>query len=577
MAFLCRLSILFINLIALLVLSGCATYGNNLTSALTSFEAGDFESAEQQLESALSSKSQDRLLYHMELGVVKHLQGEYAASNELLEEASRISESLQKSSLSNQLVSLMANPRQASYKGAEHERVLLYYYKAINYLAIANQLPPGSARLDALEGSRVEARRLLLRLQALRNNEGDYHSARTADQSTFQSVFNAFSVLMGNLIDKDELTYRDDALAHYITGISFEMNAEYDNARISYQTAAKSYDEGYAAQFRLGDGMVKDAWFDTARMMKRLGDDEWQTLAEDKLSPSQQDLLTKLDTQNAQVLVLEHKGTAPEKQEMNLQLAINPYLKSLNLEPYYFEHGNRNDQLEWFYMMYADKGVTTLVSNYLNATRNGYMDFYTKTLFLGPAYHQLESIGATQAIGNSLRVTVPYYAPPTQYGSSEVRSANQTWRLNLASSPQQMAIQTQMKQAGSEIRASLARASVKAITASKLAENDSSGLLAFAGKLAAQLTDAAETRSWLLLPAEIHFKRLFLDAGEHTLTLDSALENGQRQTHQVQFSLAQGDITLWPVRSLPRAQSNIKRIPNGVGTIDLSYNLNTTE
>lgn len=565
----------------LLSLSGCATYGTSIDSALAAFEQGDYEDAESSLESSLSSNGKDRLLYYLELGVIKHLQGEYVASNDLLEQASIISEAIQEKALSDQLLSLMANPRQSSYQGADHERVLLYYYKAINYLAIATGLPQGTARLDALEGSRVEARRLLLRLQALRNNEGDYASAKNQQESTFSSIFRSFSALVGNLINKEDLTYRDDALAHYITGLSFELNNEYDNARISYEAAANSYDSGYSEQFRLGADMAKDAWFDTVRMMKLAGnyENEWPKLASEKLTDVQQSLLES-SANKAQILVLEHKGRVPEKQEMNLELAINPYMRSLQLEPYFFEHNNRNDQLQWFYMLYADKGITTLVSNYLNATRNNRLDFYTKTVFLGPAYYQLESLGITQAIGNSLRVTVPYYAPPEVYGKSSVTTNGQTWQLSKAASPQQMAIQNQMKTAGKEIRASLARSSFKALTATQVASQiggeDTSSLFSFVGKIAAQLTDAAETRSWIFLPAEVYFKRLFLESGEHRLTLNSTLEDGITHVTQKTFNLKDNDIQLWQVRSQATKHNSNKQIAKLTGTINLSYNLKTT-
>lgn len=358
---------------------------------------------------------------------------------------------------------------------------------------------------------------------------------------------------MGNLVDTDALTYRDDALAHYLTGVSFEMNKEYDNARISYQKSAESYDKGYAEQFRLGNGMGQQAWFDVARMMQRSGfsRSEWQRVSADKLPVSmQQELLTLADNPNtkAQILVVEHKGRVPEKKELNLQLSINPNLRALELQPYFFEY--TQEQINWFYLLYADKLIYGLVADYLNATRNLRIDFFTKTIFLGPLYDTAENLGLTQAIGKSLRVTVPYYDPPTDYGDSLLTIGQQTWSLDQAASPQQMAIQEQMKNAGPEIREALGRAAVKAMTAAAIGNQDSSGILAFAGKLVAQLSDAAETRSWLLLPAEVHIRRLFIEPGDYTLNLDSRLADGNRRQSQTNMSLEAGDIKFWQVRSL---------------------------
>ena len=534
-------------------LTGCATYGNGIEQALIQVDQGNYAAAATKIESTINPTGKDRLLYHLELGVLKHLEGDYQASNDLLERASLIIESLQQDSVSDSLVMAMSNPRNIAYTGNTHERVLIYYYKAMNYLAIAATLPEGNAKLDAIEGARIESRRLLLRLQALKNNEGSYDNAKDDNERTFSQVLRVFSVLMGNLVDTDALTYRDDALAHYLTGVSFEMNKEYDNARISYQKSAESYDKGYAEQFRLGNGMGQQAWFDVARMMQRSGfsRSEWQRVSADKLPVSmQQELLTLADNPNtkAQILVVEHKGRVPEKKELNLQLSINPNLRALELQPYFFEY--TQEQINWFYLLYADKLIYGLVADYLNATRNLRIDFFTKTIFLGPLYDTAENLGLTQAIGKSLRVTVPYYDPPTDYGDSLLTIGQQTWSLDQAASPQQMAIQEQMKNAGPEIREALGRAAVKAMTAAAIGNQDSSGILAFAGKLVAQLSDAAETRSWLLLPAEVHIRRLFIEPGDYTLNLDSRLADGNRRQSQTNMSLEAGDIKFWQVRSL---------------------------
>ncbi len=534
-------------------LTGCATYGNGIEQALIQVDQGNYAAAATKIESTLNPTGKDRLLYHLELGVLKHLEGDYQASNDLLERASLIIESLQQDSISDSLVAAMSNPRNIAYAGNTHERVLIYYYKAMNYLAIAATLPEGNAKLDAIEGARIESRRLILRLQALRNNEGSYDNAKDDNERTFSQVLRVFSVLMGNLVNTDTLTYRDDALAHYLTGVSFEMNKEYDNARISYQKAAESYDKGYAEQFRLGNGMSQQAWFDVARMMQRSGfsRSEWQKVSTDQLPASmQQELLALADSPNAkaQILVVEHKGRVPEKKELNLQLSINPNLRALELQPYFFEY--TQEQIDWFYLLYADKLIYGLVADYLNATRNLRIDFFTKTIFLGPLYDTAENLGLTQAIGKSLRVTVPYYDPPTDYGDSLLTIGQQTWSLDQAASPQQMAIQEQMKNAGPEIREALGRAAVKAMTAAAIGNQDSSGILAFAGKLVAQLSDAAETRSWLLLPAEVHIRRLFIEPGDYTLNLDSRLADGNRRQSQISMSLEAGDIKFWQVRSL---------------------------
>ncbi len=75
------------------------------------------------------------------------------------------------------------------------------------------------------------------------------------------------------------------------------------------------------------------------------------------------------------------------------------------------------------------------------------------------------------------------------------------------------------------------------------------------------MTDAAETRSWLLLPAEVGFRRLFLDPGEYTLTLDSRLQGGQREANQETMNLSAGDIRFWQVRATGQANAQATPVP----------------
>jgi len=270
------------------LISGCATYGPGVQQALTQVQQGDLAGSEASLKQALKPQGNDALLYHLELGVVKHLQGDYVASNQLLNKAEQIAEGLETTSVTDTLAVMMSNPRQGPYGGADFEKMFINYYKAMNYFGIAQNATQRNARLDALDGARVESRRLIIRLHDLNSRKGTYAEQKDKDQQTFTKLLKIFEKLQGNLVDMDQLQYRDDAMAHYLTGISFEMNGEYDDARISYQKAAKSYEEGFVKQFRLDKSMTSQAWFDVVRMMRKLGDkNDAARLARRKLSKKQ--------------------------------------------------------------------------------------------------------------------------------------------------------------------------------------------------------------------------------------------------------------------------------------------------
>lgn len=536
------------------ILSGCATYGTGVNQAINQVQQGDLVGSEASFKQALSPVGNDALLYHLELGVVKHLQQDYAASNQLLNQAERIAEDLETTSITDSLAVLMSNPRQGPYGGADFEKMFINYYKAMNYFGLAQAATSRNERLDALDGARVESRRLIIRLNDLNSRKGTYAEQKDKDQQTFTQLLKIYEKLQGNLVDMDQLQYRDDAMAHYLTGISFEMNGEYDDARISYQKAAKSYEDGFVKQFRLDQDMISQAWFDVVRMMRKLGDKhDARRLAKRKLSKKQQTQLKRWDN-TAQLVVIEDKGLAPQRKEMNLELSVNPTLQALEIRPYVFSDDAA--QLAWFYVLYADKGIADAVANYLDATEVGLVfSSFTKTVTLGPLWNTAQDLGLIQAIGNSLRVTIPYYEPVQKLGKSELTVNSKRFNLLKSSNPAQMGIQEQIVNSGFDIQMALARSSLKALTAATVSEaaGQYGGLLATVGKLTAQLTDAAETRNWLLLPSDVRIRRVALDAGQHQLALDSTLEYGQRHREQKTIDLKSGEIHLWQVRSLAAA------------------------
>lgn len=538
-----------------LMLSGCTTYGSLMTSAIDDVQQGQYSASETKIKKALKPTGDDRLLYFLELAVVKHLQNDFAASNALLEQAILIADALQTTSLRNSLMAMMSNPRMEPYAGGEYEKVFMHYYKALNYFGLAQNAPNNDARLDALEGARVEARRLIIRLNNLRSLKGNYADQESEEEQTFAGVLGIFNkVLRGNLVDLNAIQYREDAMAHYLTGISFEMNGDYDDARISYHKAAQAYESGYRQQYRLDEDITRQAWFDTVRMMRRIGgfNDEWPRLAQQKLTAAQRAELEQWSRDRAQLIVIEHKGLMPHRKELDLHLTLNPAIHSLQLRPLLF--GDDINKQAWFYTLYADKGVAGVVTSYLDAVHLGLPLYgFTKTLYLGPLWDQAQKLGLISAIGDSgLRVSVPYYDPVEALPRSTLRVNEQAYPMLKSANPALMGVQEQMVRASLDIQTGLARAALKAISAQQLSNvgGDYAPLLAFVGKLTMQLTEAAETRHWLLLPQDIRIRRVALPPGEHVVALESPGPQGVVRAEQ-RFVLAPGDIQFWRVRSLP--------------------------
>jgi hypothetical protein len=548
-------------------LSGCATYGSGVEKALQAAQKGQYLQAEQSMATALTPTGVDRLLYHMELAVLKHLQGQYLESNQLLDTAEIISEDLEITSVSNSLAAFMTNPRNGDYSGADFEKVFINYYKTLNYLAISNGAVTRNARLDAIESARIESRRLGIRLNALNSDKGTYAQQKDIDDQIFSQVLDVFSSLRGNLIDHDALEYRDDAMAHYLTGITYETNGEYDNARISYQKAATSYEQGYSKQFDLGSDMTSQAWFDTVRMMRLAGgyNNEWPRLATKKLSPSQRKQLVEYDDKS-QLVVIEHMGIVPQRKEMNLQLSADAGNRSLILRPYYSTLQSHKEKLAWFYLVYADKSLANLIVHYRNQDfMNFILNDFQKTIYFAGAWSAIADLGFIDAIGTGLRVTVPYYSPPTKKpGTSFAKVAGKKYPMKLAASPANMGLNEQLLNANEDIRLALTRGVFKALTAQKTGEavgGDVGAVVSFLGKIGGQLSDAAETRNWLLLPYEIRITRIPLDAGSYDIEMNSEVLRGKPLVIQNQHVILQeNDIQVVQVRSMPYS-NQVQRVP----------------
>lgn len=540
-------------------LAGCSTYGAGLKAGVDSLQEGDYQAAEANISKVVKPEGKDALLYHLEIAVVKHLAGDFNGSNALLEKAYEIAEDLETKSLSQGLKVLLSNPRSGPYGGADFEKVFINYYKALNYYGLASNALTNSDRADALDGARIESRRLITRLNEINDRIGKFKSEaeKEEDEGNFKKILKIFNAFRGELIDMDQLQYRDDAMAHYMTGLSFEMNKEYDEARISYTKAAEAYENGFAKQYRLGQDIIEQAWFDVARIMRIAGGYSSQLAnVSKKLSPAKRAELQKWNKNSAQVVIIEEKGLIPQREEMSLLLTVHPETQSLKLQPWFSsKKDDAEAALEWFYMLYADKGLADTLSTFMVSPEYAQSrSELVKTVNLGPTWNLLQELGLIEAISSGLRVPVSYYSYYPRIDGSSVNVNGKNIDLIKSSDLALIAGYQQIVRSGAEIVTALGRSAFKTIAAHQLNKaNPIAGLL---GKFAAGASEAAETRNWLLLPQEIRIQRLLLEPGQHKLQLASTMPNGV-QISDYEVELKAGETNLWRVRTLPEGNGNV--------------------
>ena len=175
------------------LLEGCATQHREVNSLAGKLESSTPEETLLSLQS-INPPERDRGQYLLNTGLLKSITGDFEGANIDLQNAKDILNSLQATSISENFGAAVINETLRSYTGGASERVLLHQLLSINYLMLGD-----------LDGARVE-------------------------------------VLQADVVMK-ELAREDDpigqlASAHYVAGLVYELNAELDNALISYRKAA---------------------------------------------------------------------------------------------------------------------------------------------------------------------------------------------------------------------------------------------------------------------------------------------------------------------------------------------------
>lgn len=188
---------------------GCATYYERTQNFHKHYVKEDFKKAEEILDKTEpDEKSNTRLLYLLQKGIVKFMQNNYEKSNDYFEQAYLYVEDLQRNYVTG-AVSLLTNPTITPYRGEDFEIVLIHYYKAINFI-----------HLKLYDEALVECRRLNLRLHQI----NDKYSTK-------------------------KNRYKTDAFALYLMGMMYEAAHEYNDAFIAYRNAYEAYSTIYEKEF----------------------------------------------------------------------------------------------------------------------------------------------------------------------------------------------------------------------------------------------------------------------------------------------------------------------------------------
>ncbi len=197
----CRIKLFFI--CGIFLLTGCArTYNQQITPVKNSIQSEDFEGAVSSIEDTkIGEQYRNRLLYHLEAGLLYHLAGDYHQSNYFLERAEWISDEMYTRSISAEAASMLTSDLSLPYRGEYYDYLFTNYYKLLNYLY-----------LGQLESALVEVRRI-------------NHKHTLFDETK--------------------------AFLHYLAAVLYQVNGQNNEAFIEYQKALRAYREKYPEQYGL--------------------------------------------------------------------------------------------------------------------------------------------------------------------------------------------------------------------------------------------------------------------------------------------------------------------------------------
>ncbi len=213
----------FFQCLLILLLGGCATYGDWVGQMEDRIVRDDPQAALQVLERNAGSRSRDEILLLLNRAMLLRMQGDLDGSTAAFEQAKPLIDDLLAVSVTEQAGALAISDVQRSYIGEPFERVFLHVFAALNYLDAGDL---GKARVEALQ----------------------------------------LDVLLGEL-GKDP-GFRGDALARWLSGMIFEALGEVSDAMIAYRRAWEAY-RRYPESFHLP--VPQALGRDLVRLSERLG------------------------------------------------------------------------------------------------------------------------------------------------------------------------------------------------------------------------------------------------------------------------------------------------------------------
>jgi len=190
------------SVLLLFALQSCSTYNTQTADIENQLVTGRFKEASKTIDAnKFLNKKRNKLLYLLEKGKMEHLDGNYDASNKLLEQAYILIDDQIKTNAGQTVAAKFTNPMAEPYKGEDFEKVTIHYYMALNYFFLGQ---PNEAL--------VEAKRINIKL-----------------------------IQLNEKYKNNKNKYGRDAFSQILQGLLYEATGDINNAFIAYRNAEEIY------------------------------------------------------------------------------------------------------------------------------------------------------------------------------------------------------------------------------------------------------------------------------------------------------------------------------------------------
>lgn len=304
----------YLGFCVLFLLSGCASTStfSSYTSQLNPVIRNLRENKSLDLKTELAKKvnSGDKILYLMERGRIAQIQGDVDTSRANFEAAIQaVKESDEKALISAsgaaaQAGAVIVNDNAIPYKGDGYERVMLYNFQAMNYLAE-----------NDIEGAGVEARRANAEQEeALKRHEKEMEQAKESARQNHVSD-NPPDAVTDAYMDMDRIAGKvrnsfQNAYSFYLSGIVYEMLGQPNDAYIDYKKAMEIFpDNTYLRK-------------DVIRLAKQLNmRDDWEHFK--YLYPQAAETLPQNNADNSELILFFEDDFVAQKEQIKIPIPIS--------------------------------------------------------------------------------------------------------------------------------------------------------------------------------------------------------------------------------------------------------------